>query len=119
MAEEALVFYPVMVPLFLAAGYDLLVPVAVIYAGTNLGTLSSFSNPFSTIIASNAAGVNWSDGLYERIIIFIITTIVTIWYIVRYANKVKANPEASLVYKTDGAVVSPYPLDTACGRNQT
>ncbi|MBP9099309.1 MAG: YfcC family protein [Ferruginibacter sp.] len=114
MAEEALVFYPVMVPLFLAAGYDLLVPVAVIYAGTNLGTLSSFSNPFSTIIASNAAGVNWSDGLYERIIIFIITTIVTIWYIVRYANKVKANPEASLVYRTDGAVVSPYPhIDTA------
>ena len=31
MAEEALVFYPVMVPLFLAAGYDLLVPVAVTF----------------------------------------------------------------------------------------
>lgn len=41
MAEEALVFYPVMVPLFLAAGYDLLVPLAVIFAGTQLGTLSS------------------------------------------------------------------------------
>lgn len=33
MAEETLVFYPVIVPLFLAAGYDLLVPVAVIFAG--------------------------------------------------------------------------------------
>ena len=55
MAEEALVFYPVLVPLFLAAGYDLLVPVAVIFAGTQLGSLSSFSNPFATIIASNAA----------------------------------------------------------------
>lgn len=110
MAEEALVFYPVIVPLFLAAGYDLLVPLAVIYLGTNLGTLSSFTNPFSTIIASNAAGVNWTDGLYERIIMFVITTAVSIWYIVRYALKVKANPEASLAYRTDGPVVSPYPL---------
>ena len=114
MAEEALVFYPVIVPLFLAAGYDLLVPLAVIYLGTNLGTLSSFTNPFSTIIASNAAGVNWTDGLYERIIMFVITTVVSIWYIVRYASKVKANPEASIVYKTDGPIVAPYPvIDTA------
>lgn len=37
MAEETLVFYPVIVPLFLAAGYDLLVPVAVIYAGAQIG----------------------------------------------------------------------------------
>ncbi len=110
MAEEALVFYPVMVPLFLAAGYDLLVPLAVIFAGTQLGTLSSFTNPFSTIIASNAAGVNWTEGLYERIIMFVLTTAVTIWYIVRYAQKIKKDPSASIVYKTDGAVASPYPV---------
>ncbi len=108
MAEEALVFYPIMVPLFLAAGYDLLVPVAVIFAGTQLGTLSSFTNPFSTIIASNAAGVNWSDGLYSRILMFGISTAITIWYIVRYANKVKKDPSLSLVYQVDGLVQSPF-----------
>lgn len=109
MAEETLVFYPVIVPLFLAAGYDLLVPVAVIFAGAQIGYLASFTNPFSTIIASNAAGVNWTEGLAERIIMFVITTAVTIWYISRYAKKVKADPTASLVYKTDGAIISPYP----------
>ena len=108
MAEEALVFYPVMVPLFLAAGYDLIVPVAVIFAGTQLGTMSSFSNPFSVIIASNAAGVNWRDGFTERILMFAISTAVTIWYIVRYANKIKKDPAASLVYRVDGIVKSPY-----------
>lgn len=108
MAEEALVFYPIMVPLFLAAGYDLLVPVAVIFGGTQLGTLSSFTNPFSTIIASNAAGVNWSDGFLGRIAMFGVSTAVTIWYIVRYAQKVKKNPSASLVFKSDGPVTSPY-----------
>ncbi|MEO6538243.1 MAG: hypothetical protein ABIT07_09945 [Ferruginibacter sp.] len=109
MAEEALVFYPVLVPVFLAAGYDLIVPVAVIFGGTQLGQLSSFTNPFSTIIASNAAGVNWSDGLTERIIMFGLSTVITIWYIVKYANKVKKNPHASLVFKTDGIIESPYP----------
>ena len=108
MAEEALVFYPVMIPLFLAAGYDLLVPLAVIFAGTQLGTLSSFTNPFATIIASNAAGVNWADGLTERIIIFIVSTAITIWYLVRYAQKIKKDPSKSIVYLVDGIVASPY-----------
>lgn len=108
MAEEALVFYPVMTPLFLAAGYDLLIPVAVIFAGTNLGTLASFSNPFSTIIASQVAGVNWSDGLTGRLLMFAVSTFITIAYIVNYAKKIKANPALSLVYRTDGNVKSPY-----------
>src|SRR6478735_4512802 len=51
MAEEALAFYPFMIPLFLAAGYDRMIPVAVILGGTSLGGISSFSNPFATIIA--------------------------------------------------------------------
>ena len=108
MAEEALVFYPVMVPLFLAAGYDLLVPVAVIFGGTQLGSLSSITNPFATIIASNAAGVNWTDGLVERILMFAISTGITIWYLVRYAQKIKKDPTKSIVYKVDGNVTSPY-----------
>ena len=108
MAEEALVFYPVIIPLFLAAGYDLLVPLAVIFGGTQLGTLSSFTNPFSTIIASNAAGVNWSDGLIERIMMFAISTFITIWYVVRYAEKIKKDPSKSIVFRVDGNVSSPY-----------
>jgi len=109
MAEEALVFYPVLIPLFLAAGYDLLVPVAVIHGGNTLGYLSSFSNPFSTIIASNAAGINWADGLYGRLAVMVITTSIFVAYVVRYAKKVKKDPATSLVYQTDGVVKSPYP----------
>jgi uncharacterized ion transporter superfamily protein YfcC len=108
MAEEAFAFYPIMVPLFLAAGYDLLVPVAVLFGGTQLGVMSSFSNPFSTIIASNAAGINWTDGLYGRLLMFALSTGLFIWYVVRYAQKVKLNPQASYVYQSDGLVQSPF-----------
>jgi uncharacterized ion transporter superfamily protein YfcC len=116
MAEEAFVFYAVLVPLFLAAGYDLLIPMAVIFGGTALGTIASFSNPFSTIIASNAAGVNWEDGLTGRIILWVIITALLVWYILRYAAKIKKDPTASLVYQIDGEVKSPFELavnDTA------
>jgi uncharacterized ion transporter superfamily protein YfcC len=108
MAEEALVFYPILVPLFLAAGYDLIVPLAVIFGGTSIGCIPSFSNPFSTIIASNAAGINWMDGLTERIIFWVILTALLVWYIVRYAAKIKRDPSASLVYKIDGEVKPLY-----------
>jgi len=109
MAEEGFAFYPVLVPLFLAAGYDLLVPVAVIFGGTQLGTLSSFSNPFSTIIASNACGISWTDGINGRLIMFVVSTAIYITYLFRYAQKVRLNPSASLVYRFDGAVQSPFP----------
>lgn len=111
MAEEALVFYPILVPLFLAAGYDLLVPLAIIFGGTSLGGIPAFSNPFSTIIASNAAGINWMDGLTERSLLWVILTALTIWYILRYAAKIKKDPTASLVYKIDGVVKPLYDVN--------
>ncbi|MEP6674759.1 MAG: SLC13 family permease [Ferruginibacter sp.] len=108
MAEEALVFYPILVPLFLAAGYDLLVPLAIIFGGTSVGAIACFSNPFATIIASNAAGINWMDGLNERLILWAVITAVTVWYILRYAAKIKKDPATSLVHKIDGEVKSLY-----------
>src|SRR5450432_165379 len=108
MAEEALIFYPILTPIFLAAGFDLVIPVAVIFGGTQLGFFSSFTNPFSTIIASNAAGVNWTDGIYERIVIFILSTSFFTWHIVRYAKKIKRKPSSSLVYQQDG-IPTPIP----------
>ncbi len=111
MAEEGLAFYAVLVPLFLAAGYDVLLPVAVIFAGTQLGTLSSFSNPFSTIIASNAAGIDWSEGLMQRIIMFLVTTTVAVWYFVRYANKIRRDPTLNI---QTGDSVFPAPANRIC-----
>jgi uncharacterized ion transporter superfamily protein YfcC len=38
----------------------------------------------------------------------VVITIAFIWYLVRYAQKVQRDPTASLVYKLEGAVQSPY-----------
>ncbi len=96
MAEEGFVFYPILVPIFVAMGYDAILAVAVIFLGTHLGALCSVTNPFSTIIASNAVGVNWTDGMALRIVLFVVTVTALVIYIVRYANKIKNDPSLSL-----------------------
>ncbi|MCR9131265.1 MAG: YfcC family protein [bacterium] len=101
MAEETLAFYPILVPVFLAAGYDLLVPVSVIYIGSSIGTMASTVNPFATIIASNAAGINWTIGLSSRLALLVLGTMFCIGYIVRYGKKVKADPTQSLLHGLD------------------
>lgn len=107
MDVESIAFYPILVPLFIAAGYDVMVPLAIIFGGAAIGYISSFSNPFSTIIASNTIGISWMQGFYERVLYFVISTTLYTWYILRYAGKVKKSPQASLVYQIDGITSQP------------
>ena len=94
MAEETIAFYPLLVPVFLAAGYDAMVPLAVIFLGSHVGYMASVTNPFATIIASDAAGVSWTTGLYGRIAMFVVVVSVTIAYILRYARRTKSDKRA-------------------------
>lgn len=98
LAEETIAFYPILIPIFIAAGYDALVGIAAIYLGSCIGTMASTVNPFSTIIASDTAGINWTTGITMRLLMLILGTAVCIIYIVRYAEKVKKDPSKSLIY---------------------
>nr|WP_299485436.1 YfcC family protein [uncultured Allomuricauda sp.] len=98
LEEETVAFYPILIPIFLAAKYDALVCVASIYVGTSIGTLASTVNPFSTIIASDAAGINWTVGLNSRIIMLVLGLVLCITYIVRYAQRVKKDASHSLIH---------------------
>ncbi len=97
LQEETLAFYPILLPIFLAAGYDRLVTVAAIYCGSCIGYMGATINPFSTIIASDAAGVNWTVGFNSRLIMLLVGIAIVCVYIVRYAEKVKRDPSQSLV----------------------
>ena len=98
LAEETIAFYPILIPIFLAAGYDALVGIAAIYLGSSMGTMASTVNPFSTIIASDTAGINWTSGILMRGSMLIIGTAICIFYTIRYAEKVKKDPTKSLIY---------------------
>ena len=112
MDAEAMAFYPILVPVFLAAGYDLIIPLGIVFIGTQIGQLSSISNPFSTVIASNIIGINWISHITDRIIIGVITSAISIVYLVRYAQKVKKDPQRSIIRKVEGDTESPFPVQT-------
>ncbi len=97
MAEETLGFYALVVPLMLKLGYDRMVAASVILLGAGIGTLGSTINPFATGVASGAADISIGDGIGLRLIMYVVLTAITIWYVVRYANRIKADPTASLV----------------------
>lgn len=98
MGEETVAFYLLIIPVFIAAGYDALTGMAVIFLGTGIGYMASTTNPFSTGIASGFAGLTIGDGLLMRVFFFIILEAAGILYVMHYAKKVKADPSKSLIY---------------------
>lgn len=98
LAEETIAFYPILIPVFLAARYDAMVALASIYLGSSVGTMCSTTNPFSVIIASDAAGINWTTGIVGRIIVFALATTICIMYILRYAQRIKKDASKSIIF---------------------
>ena len=98
MAEESLAFYALVITVMIAAGYDALTGAAVVLLGCGIGTLGSTINPFATGIASGFAGVSISDGLIGRLVILIVGLAIGIFFVMRYADRVKRDPSKSLVY---------------------
>jgi uncharacterized ion transporter superfamily protein YfcC len=103
MAEETLAFYVLLIPVMIAAKFDALTAVAVILLGAGVGVLGSTINAFSTVIASDAAGVTFADGLVLRLIILGLCWVVTVGFVMRYAVRVRADPTKSLVHDKKAA----------------
>lgn len=98
LAEETIAFYPILIPIFLAARYDAIVALACVYIGSSIGTMCSTVNPFSVIIASDAAGINWTTGFTGRLLMLVCGIVICVIYILRYANKVQKDPTKSIIY---------------------
>lgn len=100
MGEETMAFYPLLVPVMMAVGFDSLTGVAIILLGSQIGCLASTLNPFATGIASATAGVGTGDGIVLRLIFWVTLTALSTWFVYRYADKIQKDPTKSLVYST-------------------
>ena len=98
MSEESLAFYALIITVMIAAGYDALVAASVLLLGCGIGVLGSTINPFATGIASGFAGVSIEEGIVGRLVILVIGTAIGIVFVLRYADRVKADPSRSLVF---------------------
>ncbi len=99
LAEETIPYITILVPLMLLIGYDSIVGAAVVLVGTSAGFTAAFMNPFTVGVAQGIAEVPLFSGLYLRVIFFVVFLLISIWYVMRYANKIKKDPSKSLLYK--------------------
>ena len=94
---ETLGFYALFLPLMAALGYDRLVTAAMIILGALTGVMGATVNPFSIGVAAGEAGVSIGEGLGLRAVLWVVLTAMAIGWVLRYAAKVREDPDASLV----------------------
>ena len=103
MGEEAIPFVMILVPLFIAMGYDAVVGIMCTYVATQIGFGTSWQNPFGLAVAQGIAEIPVMSGAWYRILVWIFFTGLLIVFTMRYAVKIKKNPKLSVSYESDSA----------------
>jgi uncharacterized ion transporter superfamily protein YfcC len=101
MAEEAIPFVLIFIPLALALGYDSIIGVSIPFIGSQIGFAAAFLNPFNVGIAQGIAGVPVFSGIGFRLIVWVLATGLTIAFLMWYAARIKKNPALSPTFELD------------------
>ena len=101
MGEEAIAFCIVLIPLVVALGYDSITALLITYVATQIGFATSWMNPFSVAIAQGIANVPLMSGQGFRIAMWALFTAFGLIFTLLYARRIKASPNASLVFESD------------------
>ncbi|MBP2099173.1 YfcC family protein [Enterococcus rivorum] len=102
MAEETLPFYALIIVTMVASGFDSLVAVGIVLLGSGSGVIGSTVNPFATGVAMDAlksVNVQPNTGiiLIVGLILWLTTTAFSIFYVMKYAKKVKLDKGSTLL----------------------
>ena len=101
MAEECIPFAMIMVPFVIALGYDSIVAVTVTYVASQVGNAVSWMSPFSVAVAQGIAGVPVLSGATFRMVMWVVVTLAADAFMMVYAERVRKNPQKSVVYAGD------------------
>lgn len=99
--EIQIPFTIVSVAIGLGLGYDLMVGLAMIMGGGYVGFAAAPINPSTIGTAQIIGGLPYYSGIGLRWVFWVVSTVVTCIFITIYAQKIKRNPEKSLVYGLD------------------
>lgn len=101
MSEETIAFTLIVIPLAISMGYDSIVGVCMVYVAAHIGFSGAMLNPFTIGIAQGIADIPLFTGIGYRVVCWAILTIVGIIFVLIYANRVKKNPQSSIMYEDD------------------
>ncbi|MFA8435178.1 MAG: YfcC family protein [Marinifilaceae bacterium] len=101
MSEETIAFVIIFVPMAISMGYDSIVGVCMCFVAAGLGFAGALLNPFTIGIAQGLSNLPLFSGIEYRMFCWIVINVIGFAFILRYAAKVRKNPEKSLVYSDD------------------
>lgn len=97
MSQETVIFIPIAIMLARSIGYDAIVGFAMVSLGAQVGFHSGWLNPFTVAVAQDVAELPLFSAIGMRLVFWVVYLVCTIWFVARYAKKVKNNPEKSIV----------------------
>lgn len=102
MCEETVPFYALLAATMMAAGLDPMVGAATVLLGAGCGCLGSTVNPFAVGAAVDALTgvgieVNQSIIIGLGAVLWIVTTVMSILFVMSYAKKVKADKGSTIL----------------------
>jgi uncharacterized ion transporter superfamily protein YfcC len=97
-AEEVIPFVPIAIALSRGFGYDDIVGVAMVSTGAAIGFSGGMLNPFTVGVAQGISELPLYSALAYRSIFYVVLYVIAVWYVLRYAAKVKADPTSSVLY---------------------
>ena len=101
MSEETIAFALIIIPLAVSMGYDSIVGLCMVYVAAHIGFSGAMLNPFTIGIAQGIAEIPLFTGIGYRAVCWVVLTVVGIVFVLWYANKVKKNPQSSIMYEDD------------------
>ena len=105
LANAVVAFIPLGLLLSRRLGLDPICGVAMMYLGCYSGFAPSAMCPATTLIAQQIAGVPPMSGFVVRTVVWLATLLATLWYVMRYAAKVTADPSRSIHATFDDELV--------------
>jgi uncharacterized ion transporter superfamily protein YfcC len=101
MSEEVMPFVLIFIPLAISLGYDSLVGTAIPFLGAAAGFAGATLNPFTVGIAQGIAELPLYSGLEYRVIIWVLSTVSMITFVMLYGNRIRKDPSRSAVADLD------------------
>ncbi|MFJ7667067.1 YfcC family protein [Lysinibacillus sp. NPDC097195] len=95
--EGGIPFIPLAMAVVMGLGYDRITAFAIPTVGLAIGFTAGVVNFYTTGVSQTIVGLPIYSGLAFRIVALIVFILISIIYILRYANKTKADPRKSIV----------------------
>ena len=87
--------------LALSLGWDTFTGLGMCLMAAGFGFSTALTNPFSVGLASEKMGINVSDGIFYRLLIFVIMYLVLTTFLMIHVKRIEKNPEKSPTYESD------------------